>query len=227
MAIVVKPAPWYRRIFHRQRHALTAGERPRELGTGGRFHRPRLGTLIILAVVLIVVGGVAAYASIPDIRDRVNSIIDDVQGKTHPGQVIHADATAPGPTGHDGSKAVDENLATWWSANPAKQPTLAVTFQSPIDLHAVNFYSGPDKAQVDPLSEQRPQHVQILAPDGSSTTLELKDTDQIQTFPVNMPGVSRLSVVILDTYTTGGGKTVALREVEFVGVPAVAPSPPH
>lgn len=173
----------------------------------------------MLLVAVLAIAGVGAYAFVPDVKSQIDSAIDNVMGRIRPDVIVHPNATASGVAGRDGSKAVDGNLATWWSADPSKPVKLSVTFQTPVKLRHLNFYSGPDLAQVNPLSEERPHHVEVQVAGAPSVTLELQDVATIQTFAVTLPVTAQLTIVIDDEYTTGGGKSVALREVEFLAAP--------
>ena len=200
--IAVKP-PWYRRLFGRQR-ALAAGQRPDYMG------RPARGSgvgrrLFLLLIALALVGALASYFVVPEVRERVDSMVADGR---------RAWDTFRNP----GGNALDDDVATYWLADTSGDtPSVSVNFSDTINLVTATFHSGAGSGD-EFTRYRRPRTVEFSHPGGGRPVrIVLRDDAAAQEHDLELPGVRALEMRILDFYggASEGEVLVALREVEF------------
>ena len=217
-AVVVKQ-PWWRRFFP-ARTTTTAGTRPSHAPTerawGSAFFR-----VIALGVVALLV---LAYLFVPPLHNKVNSTIASAYASAHRHfsptytYVRPSDATASSQVAlHTARQSIDLIKETYWAANAStdKQPTLRITFSSPVDFDQILLTTG---AGNDYATIGRPKDVSVVMSDKSTVHLTFKDTPDATGYDVTARGVSWVEIHILSVYATAQSPDVAINEVEFVRI---------
>jgi hypothetical protein len=177
---------------------------------GGRW-RPGCLSIALVVLVAVVIAAVGVYVAVPQARQAVTDLVDTVRWRIADSTLVHPAAQAPGLGGRRGGLAVDTDLNTWWSADPARRMVLTVTFEDEADLRRINVHSGATKEQY--LSEGRPRVIRVLAGE-RSRQFTLADTSDLQPLTVEIPDVRELQIQIVDTYGPVQSG-VAVREFEF------------
>jgi hypothetical protein len=223
-----KPLPWWRRIFRRkpkQPKAFAAGERTGSMKAGaqaGLRSGRKIMTYVRLALGLLVVVGIFGYIGVPSVQKFVNEaiggggisgIVDNIRRIVQPTlePVRPTNVTASEELkDHPGRLAFDTFTNTDWEAN-GTSPSLTITFKEPVDLGAVIVHSGAADTFVD---LRRPSKLELSFPDGSSTTLTLKDEHDPQTFDLSASKVDSVKISILETNGPANAP-VSLSELEL------------
>jgi hypothetical protein len=219
----IASTPWYRRIIpHRKPKVLAAGERPHARGGAGIDFGAilRIGRNVVL--VLILVGGIV-YGAVPPVRDAVNTQWNSIT------QNFNATASAPVPlhassvqassavSGHDGDRATDPYINTYWAAPLKKDPhpKLTVGFAQAENVTAILFISGDaDNFGAEP----RPKLVHIVFSNGAAQDITLADTNKQQTFSISgANGVTGMTIQVMSVYTSASGNAVSIADIEFFG----------
>ncbi|MGW5366301.1 NADase-type glycan-binding domain-containing protein [Actinopolymorpha pittospori] len=216
-ANVVRKAPWWRRLFGRER-VYEVGTR-RAPGQPGR----RLGTIVRVGVVVLVLAGVGVLAG-PQ-RGLVISAYNGVQNlllkpeQVRPtGQQASAAAKA-----HPASHAFDGTRGTFWapartSVKDGAVPWLRATFAEPVNLVTVGITPGMSVDTPKFVAGTRPAEIEVsVTTDGDPVVkrLHVADTAGFQKFDIEAPGARSVQIAVLSS--TGAHPTLAtaITEVEF------------
>lgn len=217
----VASTPWYRRIIPRRKpKVLAAGERPRGRGGAGVDFGAVLRIVRNVVLVLILVGGIV-YGAVPPVRDAVNSQVNTVvqsfngtTGTPVPLQASSVQASSAAP-GHNGDRATDAYINTYWAAPLAQDPhpKLSVGFPQAANVTAILFISGDaDNYRAEP----RPKLVHIVFSNGGSQDVTLADTNKQQTFTLSgANGITGVTIQIMSVYTSTSGNAVSITDIEF------------
>jgi hypothetical protein len=172
----------------------------------GRPRRSILGILLPLAFVVAIVAAVAGYLGVPDIQRQVNDAIASVKRQLMPEL---SDVT---PTASTSTRDVlDGNLLTWWQGD-GDQPGLNLRFSPAVDLGVLGVHGGANADDFP--SFRRPTRLRLTPEGGDPVTIELADTRDFQSFRIDLRGVTRLRVQVLESRGPAGAP-VAIRELEF------------
>lgn len=227
VVVATKPLPWWRRIFRRKRKppkAFAAGERGGSMKAGARSgvrSIMRLRSLLQIGLGLVVAVGIFGYVGVPSFHkyideaigggipgaiDNIRKIVSPTLEPVRPVTVTASEEIK----GHEGRLAFDTYTNTDWEANGAT-PSLTITFKTPVDLGAVIVHSGSENSFVD---MRRPATLQLTFSDGTSTTLNLEDVHDLQTFDLSASKVDSVQIKVVDT-NGPTGTPVVLSELEF------------
>jgi hypothetical protein len=209
-------APWYRRFRRGKQPAVyDAGMRPDPRGAR-RSWRPGFVSLILGFLVVLGIGGGAAYVSVPSVGefvdDGIRAITDRVEGRTLAVPVSSGPSAADHPADH----AVDRNLATWWLGPRGQKErwVLDLDFERAVDVRSVNIHGGANGDE--DLEHGRPRSVRIRAGDDISDIFTLEDIATVQAIAVDFQGIESLRFIVIDTYRgSSSANDVAIRELEF------------
>jgi ribosomal protein L37E len=216
---VAPRVPWYRRIMPR-RQAPVAGERhaPVRTVTFGSLLR----TFLVTMLVVLLAGGLLAYAAVPTFRQAVNARVDTLatQARRQLGagivEVHPVGARASSElSGHPARFAADLINNDYWAADVARdhQPTLVVSFDGPTDLDYLLVMSGAPGQDYARLA--RPRSVQLVYSDGTGEQITLRDDPKPTQYTIHARGVTTVSVRVDSVYPVAGTSSVALTEMEF------------
>jgi hypothetical protein len=213
--------PWWQRFFPR-RDTPQAGDRPARTGTETTFGS-LVRTFILTMLVVVLAGGLLAYAVAPAFRQAVNLRLD--QGGTAVRRLISSPsdyaAVRPSSTqgtsdipGHPVQFATDLVNNDYWAADTQRdpEPTLVISFDGKTNLDALVITSG---AAADFARVGRPKTIQITYSDGTSDELTLNDDPKAEAYPVYARGITSMTMKITSIYPASGSTAVALTEVEF------------
>jgi len=215
-----KKLPWWKRLFRREPKQYSAGERTKSMsgqaaraagGGGGR-----IGKIIAAVLMLAIVVSLAGYLALPSFQGMVNNalsgavttvsrIINPKLDPIRPTSVTTNDQVA----GHPVSQMFDKYANTDWRAS-GQQPSATVKFDRKFDLGALIVYSG---ASDNFTSFRRPQTLLLNFPDGSSTTVQLKDDNAKQTINLDKPGIDSFTITVTAAYGPAG-QPVVISEME-------------
>ncbi|MFF9572960.1 NADase-type glycan-binding domain-containing protein [Streptomyces sp. NPDC014685] len=196
-----KPLPWWRTVWPLRRRAR---------GGPGRMLRRIL--LVLVVVGLLFTGflllPVGRYL-FEDVRDK--------RGGTAPIGPSRTTASAQAP-GHPASAAVDGVTNTYWGA-PALDSSLTCAFDKPFRLVGVTVHTGVSKDPREFRRGARPTRADlfITTADGEvrRKAMPLADKPGPQTLRTGISDVVSVRLVLRDASGQGGGRPVALGEVEF------------
>jgi len=191
------------------------------MGEAGQPRRSVLRQLVPLAVVAVVAGAGVGYLFVPNLHQRVDSIVADLRLSFLPQIVdLHPPkASGNGVSGRTGNLAVDDNTATFWLADPtAGPPTLTVELGQPTNLAGLIFHSGSATDSTF-TQHRRPKTLALTFPGSAqgASELDLKDQSEPQAISLDVRDVSTVVIRITDWFESGegGDRFVALREIEF------------
>lgn len=198
----------------RKAKVLAAGERPAERGKFSFGTVIRIGSYVVIAVVLI---GAIAYGALPQVRNAINSRVQAVVGSTaRPTPVSATSLTASSAiTGHPAARAIDPYINTYWAASLTTDahPKLTVAFAHAQNVTVMLFISGDTAAEA---SAARPKTLHIVFSNGSSQDITLSDSAKSQQVSINgAQGVTGMTIQIMSVYSSTSGNAVALGDVEF------------
>lgn len=192
------------------------------MGAAGQPQRSLLKPVLALILVVVVAGAAFGYASVPTIRDRVDSLIGDLRLRFMPtleDVIVSADqVTGEGIGENIAHNAVDGIGNTHWLTDETPgPPTLRVDLDRPVYLGAFIFHTGSG-TDAEFLQHRRPSVVEVSFPGtgADAMTVNLSNTHEAQSFPIDQRDVSSIVFRILETY--GPGQTdelVALRLIEI------------
>ncbi|HEX5241145.1 MAG TPA: zinc-ribbon domain-containing protein [Candidatus Limnocylindrales bacterium] len=217
-----RAVPWWRRLFQRKPKAATlAGDRPKRLGDEGQQRPGVLSRLVPLVLVALIAFGATSLVVMPSARSFVADRVNDVRLQFF-GQIsdIHPTAAQGAGVGaNTGSKAVDDNTATFWLADPSKgAPTLTASFGTTFNLGGLVLHSG-STTQSDFTKHRRPKTIELSFPGTTAAAIQvsLADTADPQPMSVDVRSIQTVVVKVLDWYESGAGgdQLVAIREIEF------------
>ncbi len=215
-AVAPASLPWYRRLFRRKTpQTYAAGTRPADLGSK-RSWRPGCILLILGLLVVLVIGGIVAYLSVPAATDLVEDAVSSVTELVEERTLAYPTATGQGVTGHPVADVVDKSLRTYWLGrqNDRGRWVLELRFEREVDLRSVNVHSGAEGDEY--LEFGRPRRVRIRAGDDDAGIVTLEDTKKIQPIAINLSGIRELRLTVLDTYRGElRANDMAIRELEF------------
>lgn len=202
--VAVKP-PWYRRIFGRNRRAAAAGYRPGSMGRAGQPRPSRVKRVFFIVLLLVIVLPIVGYFTVQPVRVAIDRMLRDASI----GFTLWRNPS---------SNAFDEDVATFWLANPASGvPALTVTFRADTNLAGLTFHSGAPGA--DYQTHARPRQVELVFLGETQTeVLELRDDPGPQEVCLDrIHPLRQLDIRILSVYepVQSGRALVALREVGF------------
>ncbi|MGW1769887.1 NADase-type glycan-binding domain-containing protein [Streptomyces sp. NPDC002073] len=208
--------PWWRRLFGRGRTPKpqpVAGERP----TRRQWRRPRF----VLPLLLLLVLAAAGYA----LRGQVGRAVESVRDRTGKTEQVHAvRVTASGTrAGHPAALAVDGTTDRYWSppgaAGSGEGEFLEAVLAGPVRLLDIVVHPGSSPVAEKFLTQARPAvlRVTVTAVDGRETVedVRLADAPGKQTFHVAVSDAVRIRLTVRAVYGAGGGRHLALAEVEF------------
>ncbi|MFV2062933.1 MAG: hypothetical protein ACC726_05395 [Chloroflexota bacterium] len=215
-AVAPAGSPWYRRIVRRKTpETYAAGTRPADLGRR-RGWRPGCLSLVLGFLLMLGIGGVAAYLSVPSATDLVDDAVAAVTELVGGRTLAYPTAGGRSAAGRPAADAVDGNLATYWLGrqNDAGRWALELRFERAVDLRSINVHSGAEGDEY--LQFGRPRQVRIRSGAEDSGVVTLEDIDAIQSIAVDLSGIRELRFIVLDTYRgERGANDVAIRELEF------------
>lgn len=177
---------------------------------GGRVAR----RLLVLAVVAAGLAG--AYLLYPLGRWAVQDVPDKLStpAPIQPSQV-HASTEVPG---HPANAAVDGLKNRYWGA-PQPGSWIDCTFSQPFRLVSVLITPGPSTKQEEFTAQARPTDLEITTTDvrGRTTTriAPVPDRPGPQQINTGISGVKHVRVQIRGSSELGGGKHIAIAELEF------------
>ncbi len=214
-AVVVK-TPWYRKLFP-ARSAPIAGTRSKtapveRAWSAALFRVIALGVIVAIAL---------SYVVVAPLRDRVNATVKTAYASAHrhfaptTTYVRASDAKASSQLStHPARLTIDLIKETYWAANTTtdKQPWIRLRFGSPVELDGLLITSG---AANDFASLARPNEVQIVFSDKTSTRFALKDDPKPISYDVSARGVTYVEIHILTVHPSAQSPDVAINEVEF------------
>jgi hypothetical protein len=177
------------------------------MGRAGQPRPSRVKRIIFVLLLLLILGPIIAYFTVPAVRSRIDGLINDAS---------IAFTLSRNPS----DSALDKNAATYWLADPnAGVPTLTVNFTDTTDLAALTFLSGATPG-ADYQNHARPWRVELVFPGETQTViLELQDTPAPQTRCLGQNHSVRtfqMRIVSVFEADPGGQDLVALREVDFI-----------
>ena len=179
-------------------------------------------SFIVTLLVVLLAGGLVAYASVPNfhqaINTRVDSGITQVRRQLGAGIVeVHPTGTRASSqlSGHAAAFAADLINNDYWAADTARdaQPTVMFSFDGPTDIDYLLVSSGA--ATTDFARLARPRTVQLVYSDGTGEELTLKDDPKPAQYGVHARQVTSATMRITSVYPVSGTSAVALTEVEF------------
>ncbi len=176
------------------------------MGVQGQPRRSRLRLLIGLVLVVLVVGGIAAYVLDAGFHDRVESAVGSV------GRVYDT-------WSHPSAQAIDSKIETYWLADSSGgQPTLTMNLDKATDVVGIRFQVGSSIGP-DFTNYARPRTVELQLPGVAPVRLLLKDDPAAQEFPVTGSAVQTLVLRILDWYpaTDPAQPLIAVRDITVIG----------
>ena len=224
-AEVVK-TPWWRRLLPKRkfktRKALERRKRDSAAKKSviGVAAKAVFQAVRAVVVVALVIGGIA-YATLPAFRDIVNSSAAALQQKAesvvsktyvpiHPTKVT-ANLAEPD---HPGDLAADSFTNTYWAA-PANKGELALvfTFDHPVNLDRMRINNGTaDKFD----GFFRANRLHLVFSTGKTTDVELKDQPDPQEVPIrDGHGVTSVEVHVMSMYQSLHGSDLAISEIEL------------
>lgn len=181
-----------------------------------------LRTFVLTLLVVLLAGGVLAYAAVPGFREtvnlRVDTLVTQVRRQLGSGIVeVHpVSARASSElSGHPARFAADLISNDYWAADVSRdpQPTLVFTFDGKTDLDYLLVTSGASGGDFARLG--RPKGVQLVYSDGTGEELTLKDDPKATTYTIHARQVSTITFKVVSVYPAGGTSAVGLTEVEF------------
>jgi hypothetical protein len=180
-------------------------------------------TFLATLLLVVLVGGGAAYAALPGLRDAVNQRVDRTttdfrRNVLNPGytEVSPAQVRATSEiSGHPARNAADLITNDYWATDVARDPTptLVFTFNGATDLDALLVTSGapnPDYARL-----ARPRTVELTYSDGTGERLTLSDDPRGVSYTIHARQTTSVAMRITSVYPAKGTSTVAVTEVEF------------
>ncbi len=131
-----------------------------------------------------------------------------------------AAASSSSAKGHRALSAVDQNLSTYWMGRKGVDPvgtTVTVDFAAPTDLSLVGIVNGAPGQQFARSSRLRTVQIDATDAGGKTTTarLEVGDTDEFRTYPVNATNAVTVTMTVLDVYPGQATRQVSLTEISF------------
>jgi hypothetical protein len=219
---VVKPMPWYRRLFGSPpKTRLKAGERPGGLGDGGQPRPSLLGRLVPLLLIAVVAFGVTSLAIMPDARAAIADFVTDLRLRFMPQfEDVHpVGAQGAGIEGNRGRLAVDNNTNTFWLAETGSaDPTLTVDIGATINLGALVVHSG-SSTESDFTAHRRPKTLELSFPGTDHAAIEvvLADDAEPQPIALDVREIDSVVITVIDWFEAGAGgdRLLAIREIEF------------
>jgi len=233
-ATTVPRPSWWRRIFTRSpkapeaagsRHAVRAGV-PAGSGIVGRgtarLKRTAKVLVPLVAAAAVVLALVPGHNPVKSAWQRVRNKIDGTV-LVHYVEVHPVTASAPSLPGHPASNAIDGASNTAWWAPPTLDrgvgQQLVLGLAQPSHIVRVGFLSGASETVQDFAEQPRPDAIRLIFTGLAgkivqSTTVNLQDSASFQTYVVDAPGTTDLTIQILSVYPGTAGTNVAITEVE-------------
>jgi hypothetical protein len=141
---------------------------------------------------------------VANIQRMINPQLEIIRPK--PGDVSSSDVVGD----HVASRVSDKGSNTEWQA-AGEKPSLTIVFPETTDLSNVIVTSGAAK---DFTSLRRPEQIQFVFDDGTSTTIKLEDDHDPQTFELKATKIKSVVVNIISTFGPDAAP-MALSELEF------------
>ncbi|MBE1611694.1 NADase-type glycan-binding domain-containing protein [Actinopolymorpha pittospori] len=216
-ANVVRKAPWWRRLFGRER-IYEVGTR-RAPGQPGR----RLGTIVRIGVVVLVLAGAGVLAGpqrglVINAYNGVQNLLLKPEQVRPTGQQASAAAKA-----HPAAHAFDGTRGTFWapartSVKNGAVPWLRATFAEPVNLVTIGVTPGMSVDTPKFVAGTRPAEIEVsVTTDGDPVVkrFHVADTAGFQEFAIEAPGARSVQIAVLSS--TGAHPTLAtaITEVEF------------
>jgi hypothetical protein len=153
-------------------------------------------------------------------RRAANNALEQLRSRRAAPVPIHPvrAAASSSVAGHAATAAIDGVRTTSWAeaaSGDGVGQSLSVFFAGPVDLFRVGLIAGDVGAAGQALRQPRPHEVRLAFSDGSSVTLELKDTEEFQSFEVAARHTTGVQMTIRSVYPSGEGADCSVAELEF------------
>jgi hypothetical protein len=179
----------------------------------------RISKLVVVSATLV---AALVYAVFPPLRNAVNSRFSGAKSRietvAHPTYVlVHPVGVVANMqvAGYPGSLAVDGYTNTYWLApwNPAREPTLTLTFGRKVSLKKMILHSGADPNFA---ADDRPAVMRLIFSNGEAGLYMPQDTIKPQTLTLtHVDGVTSVEFQVAGVYPGKSGSYVAISEIEF------------
>ncbi|MEU8573758.1 NADase-type glycan-binding domain-containing protein [Streptomyces asoensis] len=204
--------PWWRRLFHRNREAHWAGDRPRLRRT---FDRILSWVVAAVVLTLVIIAGVNTPAAIQATRDHF--------AKRAPVAPDSFAASRSYP-GHKPELAFDKINNSWWGPGVSQSGEgewIEARFDEPTRLLDLIITSGTS-VRPDQLTQSALPHrikATITLKDGKTTTREivLDQSSGGQRRAFRVGEVTKVRFTIESSYMASPSKQVSIAEIEFFG----------
>jgi hypothetical protein len=227
---------WWHRFTRRRRRTYAAGERRgrrgrmREAATKGRTARVKarmsVGKVLRAAGMVMILAGAAGIAFIPSLRDRVDGWVSDQASDVQewgsqdfqPVRPVGADATSS-VRGHPPIDAVNLTDNRWWAAKGGDDDgigeKLTVDFGKRVDIDMIGVLPGAADPKVY-AAQPRPRQLRLVFDNGATTTVDVEDVHEFQTFEVDgADGTKKVVVEVTAVYRGQDGSELSLTSLEF------------
>jgi hypothetical protein len=218
--------PWWKKLLPTRGPKAVAIDAKGQYGSGKRSDVKhalrksyRKGRVVVIAAVVC---AALAYTVIPPVRNAVNSRFSAAKSRietvAHPTYVlVHPVSVVANMqvAGYPGSLAVDGYTNTYWLApwNPAREPTLTLTFGRKVSLKKMILHSGADPNFA---ADDRPSVMHLIFSNGEAGSYMPQDTIKPQTLTLtHVDGVTSVELQIAGVYPGKSGSSVAISEIEF------------
>lgn len=173
----------------------------------------------VLAAVGITVGALAL--GFGAISGGAGGVWDSVRGAVspeyQPARPSGAEATSSLPD-HQPELAIDGISNSYWAEGAqgnGEGETLVLTFDRPVDLDRIGITPGASGEVEEFIAQPRPQVLHLVFSDGSATDVNLKDSAEFQTFPIEARQVTSVEVHVVSVFAALDGDDTAISEIEL------------
>ena len=218
--------PWWKKLLPTRGPKAVAIDAKKQYGSSKRpdvkhamRKSYRIGRLVVVSATLV---AALAYAVFPPLRTALNGRVsaekNRVETFAHPTYVlVHPVSVVANiqVAGYPGPLAVDGYTNTYWLApwNPAREPTLTLTFGRKVSLKKMIFHSGADPNFA---AYDRPAVMRLVFSNGEAGSYMPQDTIKPQTLTLtHVDGVTSVELQIAGVYPGKSGSSVAISEIEF------------
>jgi len=236
-AVIAPKVPWYRRIFRREKRALSAGQRPKGAGSGAsgggltgtirsiRAAGRNVFRILVPAIVILAMLGIFIVPSIREtVLRTVNDIIEQVSRFVKPEyiEILDIKAEGPGVKDHEAAELTDLNTFSYWMVDLAgnPNPSVQLTFTAPVDLAKLRVTNLPPGEVF--TANARVATITIDYGDGTSQQITVENlpcepqkSPCGQDFDLKGKAVATLRITVATTYPPGATGNLTLAELEF------------